>query len=399
MSPSARWACIWLAITLLALLGRGAAAPDGSGAPIATLPTGSDPKALALCPSQDFLLVGAQYSGIYKVDLKTGATSLVVGSPSGTIGYVDGVGTTARLALGTDSGGQVVLTRDCAKAYIGDQENNYVRKLDLATGTLSTLAGNGNASNYQDGFGTLAAASGAIAMALSPAEDVLYFTSRYVIRSLDLNTLEVKTLLGPTDRSRGSLDGVGSAARLDSVDGGLALIDNDTLVYAQWWTHHLRVVKLGARSIRTVTGPLGTAKTGRDGVGTAATVYYPIVHSQGYYAPTDTLYFTEMYVADSRSAPVRRLRVSRARLSPAELGSARIIDTVQARLAHNSFYDRLESYGTLVLDANRSRAYVPLEENAGKVWGIHLNLMCTDACAVLEGSSLELSGGASISFA
>jgi sugar lactone lactonase YvrE len=75
---------------------------------------------------------------IRKIDLATNIITNVAGDPAGTAGFVDGVGGEARfdqpidLELGPDG-----------KMYVADRYNNVIRTIDLATGAVATVVGNG----------------------------------------------------------------------------------------------------------------------------------------------------------------------------------------------------------------------------------------------------------------
>jgi len=84
---------------------------------------------------------------IRKIVISTGATSTIAGTP-GCPGSSDGVGAAAKF---NEPRG---ITTDGTNLYIADYFNNLIRKLDIATGAVTTLAGTIGVSGATDGTGT-----------------------------------------------------------------------------------------------------------------------------------------------------------------------------------------------------------------------------------------------------
>lgn len=72
---------------------------------------------------------------------------ILAGSPTGAEGYANGVGTAARFK----SPFGIAWARDKATnasvLYVADSGNHAIRRIDLATGTVSTLFGDPNIVN------------------------------------------------------------------------------------------------------------------------------------------------------------------------------------------------------------------------------------------------------------
>jgi hypothetical protein len=86
-------------------------------------------------------------NAIRKIVKTTGMVSTLAGSTSS--GYLDGQGTSARFSL------PLHITTDGINLYISDTDNNCIRKISISSGSVSTLAGNGT-RGFIDGVGNVA---------------------------------------------------------------------------------------------------------------------------------------------------------------------------------------------------------------------------------------------------
>ena len=85
------------------------------------------------------------------IDVRTATVTTLVGKYN-LAGNVDGVGTNAR--LGQPYGVQFA---DYARiAYVADSQYGMLKRIDVASGTLATIAGSGSSSTPIDGVGTYA---------------------------------------------------------------------------------------------------------------------------------------------------------------------------------------------------------------------------------------------------
>jgi sugar lactone lactonase YvrE len=98
---------------------------------------------------------------IRKIDL---ATRTIYQWAGGTRGYQDGIGTDAQFAfpgaqtVGTgDRGGTLALTPDKQNIYIADTENHRIRMINIATAMVTTIAGVGTPGWTGDGGPALSA--------------------------------------------------------------------------------------------------------------------------------------------------------------------------------------------------------------------------------------------------
>ena len=143
------------------------------------------------------------------LNLNTWTRSAWVGK--GCSSVVDGVGSAA--CFGTLSN-NFALSRDNRRVYTVD--SGYFRMVNVATHNLTTLAGNSTLI-VRDGIGAAACVSNSAILAIDPQHTYVVGgePSSQVVRTLDLSTLEVKTVAWQVGVS-GSMDAVGTSATFGS---------------------------------------------------------------------------------------------------------------------------------------------------------------------------------------
>ena len=148
--------------------------------------------------------------------------------------FSDGTGVDAMFS---DIGG-IVYTSDDTTLYVADTSNSMIRKVDVATGTVTSLAGIYHEYDHADGLGTNAKLNNPVGLLLSPDDATLYIADmkNHNIRSLNISTKEVTTLLGGGSDgvTSGYDDGIGTNALFerpadiaaDSAFSNLYVTDN-----------------------------------------------------------------------------------------------------------------------------------------------------------------------------
>ncbi len=183
-------------------------------------------------------------------------------------GYVDGPGSSARFR---DPRG---LALDAAHGllYIADTGNNLIRKLDLSTDTVSTVAGS-TAAGSADGSLSAARFWQPYGIAVSTDGAKLYVadTGNNAIRLIDLTAGTVTTLAGGT---RGANDGAGAAASFNEPLGVALSTDQATLYISDYGNHTIRALNLAGAAVTTIAGAPGVCGA-VDGVGGAARLCTP----------------------------------------------------------------------------------------------------------------------------
>lgn len=217
----------------------GAAAPKrfgGDGGP-ATEAMLNFPTAVAVDARGHLYIADTMNHRIRRVDARTGIVTTLAGTGqarfSGDGGPADRAALNEPAALAVDAQEQL---------YIADQSNNRVRAVDLKTGVIRTVAGTGSAAYDGDGKpateSSLAGPSG-----LAVAAGTLYIADTFNgrIRSVDLATGLIDTVAGdggsyryqsPDDPPSASVSRPSGIA-LDR-DGNLFLTDSDSHLVRRW---------------------------------------------------------------------------------------------------------------------------------------------------------------------
>ncbi len=188
----------------------------------------------------------------------------LAGAP-GQSGSVDGIGTAARFTSPHD-----VALDSAGNIYVADLGNHTIRKV-TPEGNVTTLAGTPGQSGSADGIGTVARFNFLLGLALDGDGNIYVADeSSHTIRKIT-PTGAVTTIAG-TPGQRGSVDGIGTAARFNGL--GSAAIDSAGNIY---------VADLSSHTIRKIT-PQGVVSTlagaagqsgSADGTGTAARFNLP----------------------------------------------------------------------------------------------------------------------------
>ena len=223
---------------------------------------------------------------IRKVVIATGVVTTIAGS--GVAGSLDGTGTAATFNYPKG------ITTDGTNLYVADEQNNKIRKVVIATGVVTTIAGSGT-QGALDGTGT--AATFYFPEGITTDGTNLYVTDTYnhKIRKIVIATGAVTTIAG--SGTSGTLDGTGTAATFNGPVG--ITTDGTNLYVADWANNKIRKVVTATGVVTTIAGS-GTSSA-LDGTGTAATFNQP----QG--ITTDG---TNLYVADWVNNKIRKIVIA-----------------------------------------------------------------------------------------
>lgn len=199
---------------------------DGTGAAALF----SEPSGIAIDANGNAYVADYGNHAIRKVT-PAGVVCTVAGT--GAAGYVDGAGAQAQFSSPAD-----VAVDKHGNLYVADLGNFRIRRIDTA-GVVSTLAGNGEQA-YLDGIGTAAKFARPHGIAVDADGEYVYDvdTDTPVLRKIEVATATVTTLAGSTP---GYTDGVGTAAQL-GYPYGVAVDDNGTLLLADTWNNRIRRV-------------------------------------------------------------------------------------------------------------------------------------------------------------
>ncbi|MBV7329403.1 SMP-30/gluconolactonase/LRE family protein [Chloroflexi bacterium TSY] len=197
--------------------------------------------------SNHLLIADRHNHRIRKVDAHTGTISTMAGiGPVGLLGD-NGSATSALLQYPSD----IVLDKS-GNLFIADPGNKRIRKVDVATSIISTVAGNGESGYSDDGeMATNVKLSISSNMAVD-RDGNLYLTDTYNhrIRKVDATTGIITTVAGIMAIGDGAS---ATTAQLISPSG-IAVDGSDNLFIADTYNHRIRRVDTTTGIITTVAG-------------------------------------------------------------------------------------------------------------------------------------------------
>jgi len=170
------------------------------------------PEGLAFDSRGMLYVVDSAYSSIRQVDVMTGTTSVLAGTVGHACGTADGVGTAASFC------GPLGLTYDgVGSLYVTDNET--VRRIELATKRVTTIAGTPGVTGSDDGVGAAALFDQPSALACDGAGN-LYVADSFnaTVRRIVLATGQVTTEIGRASQY-GVVLGPLASARLNGPEG------------------------------------------------------------------------------------------------------------------------------------------------------------------------------------
>ena len=183
---------------------------------------------------------------------------------SGSPGYVDGFGTGASFSRPTG------ITTDGTFLYVCDTGNNVIRQISIATGQVTTFAGSGDSGDV-NGAATVATFDTPSGIATDAVNLYIADSQNNMIRKIVIATGVVSTLAG--SGAPGTTDSVGPLASFWYPEG---LTTDGTFVYvADTQNNTIREVAITTGSVVTLSGAAGTPGL-LDGAGTAAYLREPI---------------------------------------------------------------------------------------------------------------------------
>ncbi|EOD04208.1 hypothetical protein EMIHUDRAFT_69240, partial [Emiliania huxleyi CCMP1516] len=224
-------------------------------------------RGIAISPDLSALFV-ADSGGhkILQVEAATGAVTTLAGS--GEDGDTDAVGGAAQFT----SPRGVAISPDGSALFVADFRGFKIRRVEVATGAVTTVAGSGTNGSV-DGVGGAAQFYYPSGVAISPDGSALFVVDclGHKIRRVEVATGAVTALAG--SGTMGSVDGVGGAAQFSYPHGVAISLDGSALFVADVSNQKIRRVEVATGAVTTLAGS-GTMDSA-DGVGGAAHFHNP----------------------------------------------------------------------------------------------------------------------------
>ncbi len=188
---------------------------------------------------------------IRKITMSTGMVTTVAGT--GTAGYSGDNGPATMAQFHTVRG----ITQDNkGNIYIADAFNNVIRKFIPSTGIVTTFAGNGTPAHTGDGGPATAAEIDNPARFAYDGANILYITDQTNddIRQINLATGIISSVAGNTTAGYGGDFGAATSAELN-IPAGIAVDFFGNFFIADASNSRIRVVPSSGSILSTLTGP------------------------------------------------------------------------------------------------------------------------------------------------
>jgi sugar lactone lactonase YvrE len=191
----------------------------------------------------------------------TGVVTTVAGAAP-RIGSADATGAAASFnqqwAVTSDGAGHL---------FVADAGNNTIRQIDLATGAVSTFAGQAGVKGSADGTGTAATFNFPQGLTFDGAGHLFVAdTANDTIREIVITSRAVTTLAG-TAGMVGNTDAAGAAARFN-VPVAITSDGAGNLLVADTGNRSIREVIVASGAVTKVVGPVGGGGVGPLGIAT-----------------------------------------------------------------------------------------------------------------------------------
>jgi hypothetical protein len=241
---------------------------DGGPAVAAKL---KNPTGVVFDKNGNLYIADASNNRIRKVTAGTGIIETIAGN--GTPGYTGDGGPAAAALLNGPWG---IALDTSGTIYIADAYNNCIRKVDVNTGIINTIAGNGSAGF--NGDGGLAASASLFwpqGLVLDPAGN-LYISDvqNNRIRKVSASSGIITTIAGNGGRGFNG-DGINAINASLFYPWGLALDGRGNLYIADEGNSRIREIALITGIISTIAGGSSIGHSGDGGAATAAELSSP----------------------------------------------------------------------------------------------------------------------------
>jgi sugar lactone lactonase YvrE len=234
------------AITIVAGTGTQGFSGDSGLATAAQL---DSPQGLAIDGANNLYIADTHNHRVREINFATGIITTIAGSSAPGFDGDGGSATIAHLNLPT------AITLDAAgNLYVADTQNHRIRKVDGITGIITTVAGNGIQGFSGDGsVATAASIDSPNGLAADNADLYLADTHNHRIRKINLTSGVITTIAG---NGSAGFNGDGSTADAASValPHGLTLDASGNLYFADTANHRIRRIDATTGQITTITG-------------------------------------------------------------------------------------------------------------------------------------------------
>ncbi|MBS0616607.1 MAG: chitobiase/beta-hexosaminidase C-terminal domain-containing protein [Spirochaetes bacterium] len=256
----------------------------------------------------NLFVVDSGNNKIRKIVIATGVVTTLAGPAAGCYntcptGDLDGTGTAARFNT------PIGITYANGYLYVADSNNNKIRRIDTTSGVVSTIAGPAQGTTTvgdTDATANSARFNGPIGITTDGNSLYVADYTTYKIRKIQISTAVVTTLAGPAQGCSpscpsGDTDGASTTARFSGLAG--LRLNGSTLYVADAGNNKLRAIDTNTGAVSTPIGPTQGTTTANDTDGTG--------NAARFRAATDMVFDgTNIFIADKNNNKWRRGSIS-----------------------------------------------------------------------------------------
>jgi DNA-binding beta-propeller fold protein YncE len=191
---------------------------------------------------QDLYLCDTNNSDIRKINIASRVVSTVAGTAN-IAGTEDGTGSAAHFNLPTQ------IATDGKSLYIADSGNSSIRRIELSDMKVKTIAGQSGTQGKVEGGPAKSQFNGPRGIAVDSKFIYVADTGNGVIRKIDISSLETSTLAGTGEA--GDADGPGDKAQFNNP--GALCTDGTALYVLDADNHSVRKINLANNEVSKVT--------------------------------------------------------------------------------------------------------------------------------------------------
>lgn len=285
--------------TISTFAGTGVAGFSGDGGQ-ATAAQLTNPSGVAFDGAGNLLIADRWNHRLRKVDVSTGVITTVAGT--GVAGTAGDGGPASAAELYHPYG---VAVDGAGNVFITEQVSNRVRRIDAATGLVSTFAGNGDTGYSGDGGPATAATMQTPYAVEADAAGNVYIADLYnhVVRRVDAATGIISTFAG-TGAAGAGADSVLATESAMNFPIGLALDAAGNLLVSEYNNARVRSVSAATGIVTTIAG-VGTQGFSGDG-GAATLAQFNIPYGLAVNGSGD------LFVADLGNSRIRKVAAGTA---------------------------------------------------------------------------------------
>lgn len=286
-------------ITTIAGTGVAGYSGDGGPATAATLNFTNGLPGLALDNKGNLYVSDHWNNRIRKIVLSTNIITTVAGTGAG--GYTgDGAAATAAKISGPAG---IIVDTIANIIYFADYNNSSIRAITVSTGNIATVAGKGTSGYTGDGgLATAATLSYAERFCFDKSGNMyIADEANLVVRKVDVSTKKISTIAGTGAYGSDGDGGLATAATFSYIKG-ICVDATGNIYLSDQWNNKIRKIDASTKKISTYAGNGAAFYSGDGVIATSSSIYYP--------ADLATDKNNNLYITDLRNNRIREVAAS-----------------------------------------------------------------------------------------